>query len=130
GYYGIYHYGLTSGNYTHDNSFINCRITVFYYSGVYANYSKNLTVRGCLFDRLTRTSFTTTYVIFVQYAQGFMFDRNIIEKMYNTNQTYTGTFYGLYYFGYYNPAGQGTNPCIASNNIIRNIEFHGTIYGT
>ena len=128
GYYGIYHYGLTSGQYTHHNSFLNCRITDFYYSAVYANYAKDLTVKGCQIDRLTRTTFGTTYLIYAQYAQGFLFDRNIIERLYQSNQTYTGTFYGLYFFGYYNPAG-GTNPCVASNNIFRNIEYNGTMYG-
>ncbi|WP_317896710.1 T9SS type A sorting domain-containing protein [Aurantibacillus circumpalustris] len=129
GYYSIYHYGLSSGAYTHDNGFYNCLITDFYYSAIYCYYSKNLTIKSCTLNRLNRTSFTTLYMIYGWYSQGFNFDSNIIEKLYNTNQTYTGTLYLSYYLGYYNSAGAGVNPNHITNNIIRNIEYNGTIYG-
>ncbi|PBQ30371.1 hypothetical protein CNR22_00865 [Sphingobacteriaceae bacterium] len=128
GYYGIYHYGASSGAYTHDNSFLNCYMTDFYYYGVYCYYSKNLTIKGCKIDRLTRTTFTTTYLLYGYGSQGMVLDGNIYEKLYNGNTAYTGTLYGLAYVGSYNPMAQDVNPCRVTNNVFRDINFNGTIY--
>jgi hypothetical protein len=126
GYYSVYHFGLSSAPYTTDNSFIGCRITDFYVYCVYSYYAKNLTFRGCEFDRMTRTSFTTTYMMYGFYMQGLIFEQNTIHDLYNMNQTYTGSFQGFYYVGYYNPDPSNRN--IFRNNIVRDIKFNGTQY--
>jgi len=128
GYYSIYHYGLSAAPFTFGNSFINCYITDFYLYSIYGWYAKNLTIKGCTFDRLVRTTLTTTYIMYAYYMQGLNFDSNIIQKLFDANQSYTGTMYGFYYAGYSNAAGPGVNRNVFKNNVIRNIEFAGSIY--
>ena len=127
GYYSIYHYGLGTAPFTHDNSFIGCRITDFYYYICYGYYAKNMTMRGCTFDRDTRTTFTSTnYMWYGWYNQGFMFESNTIRDLWNSNQTYSGTTYFFYYLGY--GAADLSNRNTIRNNIVRDIKWNGTMY--
>ena len=127
GYYSIYHYSSSAAA-PSGNSFLNCYITDWYAYCVYQYYSKNMTFKGCQFDCLTRTSVTSTYLVYGYYAQGFDFENNIVEKVFNGAPTTTSSYYGIYELGYYNPTGQGGNPCKVINNIFRKIESNGTIY--
>ena len=126
GYYSIWHYGLSSAPYTTNNSFLNCRITDFYYYCVYGYYAKNLTFKGCEFDRMTRTSFTTTYFFYGWYMQGLNFDSNVMHDFWAQSPTYTGAIYCFYYMGYASPDPSNRNSF--KNNIIRNMQFSGTGY--
>ena len=126
GYYGVFHYGLTSAPYNTNNSFIKCRITDFYFYAIYAYYAKNLTFSGCEFDRMNRTTFSTTYLFSGWYSQGIVFDSNNIHDLWNMNQSYTGTYYGMYYVGYGSPDPSNRNKI--TNNIFRNLYWNGTGY--
>jgi hypothetical protein len=127
GYYAIFHYALTSAPFTHDNSFINCRITDWYVYCLYGYYAKNLTIKGCMFDRDTRTTFSTTYLALLEYNEGLMFDGNTIRDLWNMNQTYSGTCYMFYYTGV--AAADLTLRNTIRNNVIKNMNWNGTIYG-
>lgn len=126
GYYGIFHYGLSSNPYTNNNSFIGCRLKDFYYYGIYAYYAKNLTIKGCEIDRPTRTSFSSTYLMMGYYNQGLTFDSNTIHDLWASNPSYTGTYYGMYYIGYLSPDPSNRNKI--TNNIFRNLYWNGTGY--
>jgi hypothetical protein len=128
GYYSIWHYGLTSSPWTFNNSFVGCYITDFYYYCVYGLYAKNFTMRGCTFDRLTRTTQSTyTYMFYGMYMQGLMFENNLIHKLYEANQLNSSSYlYAFYYTGYYNPVPGNRN--IFRNNIVKDINFLGYIY--
>jgi hypothetical protein len=125
GYYSVFLYSSTAPTMV-DNSFIECNITDWYVYCIWAYYSKNLTFRNCDFNRMTRTSFTTTYLCYAWGSQGMMFDGNTIHDLFNTNQTNTNTFYGFYYLGYdmQDPSNRNT----IRNNIFRDIKFGGSSY--
>lgn len=126
GYYALFLYGLSSAPYTQGNSFIDCHIQDWYYYCIYSYYAKNLTFKGCLFDRPTRTTLTTQYFCYGWYMQGFLFDGNTVTNLYAANPGYTGTFYGFYYAGYYNQ--DVSNPCIWRNNLFKSTRTAGTSY--
>jgi len=125
GYYSIWHYGLTAAPYTRNNSFLNCRITDFYYCCIYGYYSSNLTIKGCEFDRMTRTNFTTTYFWFGDYTRGLTFDSNTLHDFWAANPSYTGQLYGFYYVGYGNTRAEVNT---FRNNIFRDMVMAGTQY--
>jgi len=127
GYYALFLYGLTSAPYTQNNSFIDCRITDWYYYCLYTYYAKNLTFRGCTFDRSTRTTLTGSgYFCYGWYMQGFMFEQNTLRDFWNGNQTLSGTYYAFYYMCYGNPDPANRNTF--RNNIIRDMKWNGTTY--
>jgi hypothetical protein len=127
GYYSIWHYGLSAAPYTSDNSFIDCYITDFYYYCIYGIYAKNLTFRGCTFDRASRTTMSTyTYFFYGQYNSGIIFENNTVKTMYSSLASSGYYFYGFYYTGYYNP--QPGNRNVFRNNIIRDFNTDGYVY--
>ncbi|MBL7934110.1 MAG: T9SS type A sorting domain-containing protein [Bacteroidia bacterium] len=130
GYYGIYAYGNLSAPWLSDNTFRDCRVTDFYMYAMYGYGSKNTKLLGCTFDRDTRTTFTTTYFIYGWYMQGAVVDRCTIRNFWAANPSATGTFYGLYYFGYYGNGYGGDNSVktVFTNNIVRDMAFNGTTY--
>jgi hypothetical protein len=128
GYYGAFMYGLTGAPYQTDNKLIRNLITDYYIYGVYAPYNKNLLAKQNILQRPLRTSSSTCYGFLCYYNQGLMADGNKLHKMYESNMSYTGTFYGFY--GYYNSVGNSQNRNTYRNNIICDINFNGSIYGT
>ncbi len=126
GYYSIWHYGLTAAPYTRNNSFLSCAIQDWYVYMWYGYYSRNVTIKGCDISRPTRTSFTTTYLWSSgDYTHGLNFDSNVIHDLFQSNQTYSGTFYGFMYLGYGGIDGLRNK---LTNNIFRDIKWNGSTY--
>ena len=128
GYMGISHYGNTSVPYQGGNKFRRCNVTDWYIYGAYLYYSRDVLMKNCVFDRPTRTNFTTTYGVICIYNNGLDLDGNRFQNFWQNGQTNTGTCYGIY--GYYNSlASAGTNPNRIRNNIVAKMEFNGAMYG-
>lgn len=128
GYYGVYIAGITSSPYQNGNSVINCNIEDFYYMGIYFYYQKNGTLKGNVIERPNRTSSSFgMYGVYAYNNQGLMLDGNRIQRVFDSNQTFTGTFYGFYVP--YNSAPGSANRNTYRNNIIGDIKHNGSIYG-
>lgn len=129
GYFGISIYGPTANpNYASGNKFRRCNVLDWYLYGAYLYYSKDILMKNNLFERPTRTNFTTTYGVFFIYNNGLDLDGNRFQRFFELGQTNTNTCYGIY--GYYNSlASAGTNPNRVRNNIISKMEFNGPMYG-
>jgi hypothetical protein len=126
GYYGITAYGLSSAPYTQGNSFIGCRVTDFYYYGMYFMYAKNMTIRNCIFDRATRTTASSVRGWYCYYNQGGLFEGNRFEKFFAGMNNPSTTCYVIY--GYGNPIQNGQRN-VYRNNIVTDMHTNGTIYG-
>lgn len=126
GYYGVWNMGLTSAPYNIGNEFYSCRITDFYYYGMYFPYGLNMVVKNCQFDRMTRTASSSLYPMYGYYNQGMLLDGNKIFKMYAGHTTPpASSCYGMYIYG--NQLNGPRN--IVRNNIITEIYNTSTVYG-
>jgi hypothetical protein len=127
GYTGVWMYGNTSAPFSSDNSIVNCTITEWYIYGVYGYYSRNLTVRGCIVERPTRTLITTAYGLFFIINQGLMCEQNQVRNLAGGMTTGVTTLFGIY--GYNNSATNGANPNIVRDNMVYDFRNNGAIYG-
>lgn len=127
GYYAIYCYGNSGSPRSSNNSFIDCRITDWYARCMYTLYQKNFKVKGCTFDRDTRTTFNsvTNYFMYGSGMEGCAFEGNIIRDLFVSNATATNTFYGFLYWG---ETGDPANRNSFKNNLVKNIHHNGTMY--
>jgi hypothetical protein len=127
GYCSLWMYG-TNGSRPVGNSFTSCKFQDWYQYGIYSYYGKDILYKNCIIERLNRTTFTQyNYVTMFGYQEGLMFDGNLIHKLYDQNKTYNAYNYGIY--GYYNSQSNGANPNVVRNNIIKDIECNGTLFG-
>lgn len=127
GYAGVWMYGLTSSPFNSGNTIENCNISDFYYCGLYGYYTRNLTFRYNILERLTRTLFTTTYGTFFIYNSGLMCDGNQYRRLFEGGLTNTSSCYPIY--GYYSPTANNPEINVIRNNMIYDIKHNGTIYG-
>jgi|GEM_PF-1257766 len=116
GYIGASFYGPSSTVMIIGNTFLRCKFYNNYYYGVWAYYTRLLTIKNCSIDLISNTSFTTTssYGIYTYYGQKHNYDGNVIKA-------------GQYaaYTGYMNYQSTGDSSMFA-NNIIT--EFSNTSY--
>lgn len=127
GYVGVWVPGYYNPPMSTGNKILNCRITDFWYYGVFANYASNLTMKGCTIDRDTRTSFNWgTYVIYGYESEGFLFENNTIRDLYAGGLTNSSTTYIFYGIGSY--AGDLGNRNTIRNNVVRDIKYNGYVY--
>ncbi len=110
------------------NQVINCNIFDFYQRGIYQYYCTGSTFRGNLFERVNRTSVSTTYVILIDYSPGTstIVERNKIRRIFAGSPSSTNLCYAIYNANY--GAGSGTE-IIYRNNVISNMSFNGTLAG-
>jgi hypothetical protein len=127
GYYGTFLYGYTSAPYQTNNTVTRCLVTDFYTYGIYYPYQKFATISKNTVQRPTRTSNGTVYGLAGWYNQGSLTDGNIVQKLFEMNQTSTSSCYAIY--TYYNPISGNSLRNMVSNNIVRDIKHNGTIYG-
>lgn len=127
GHTSVWMYGPTSGSFTSDNRILNCSFQDFYLYGIYAYYSRNLTLRGNLIERPTRTTLTTGYGTFFIYNQGLMCESNQLRNFFGGNPASTSSAFGIY--GYYNSTTNGTNPNVVRNNMVYDMRSNGSLYG-
>lgn len=127
GYYSIYAYGNSGSPRSTNNSFLNCRITDWYARCMYTLYQKNFKVKGCTFDRDTRTTFNsvTNYFMYGSVMEGCVFENNIIRDLFVQNTSATNTFYGFLYWG---EQGDPANRNSFRNNLVKNIHHNGNMY--
>ncbi len=102
GYAGIALYGNSSTSFINGNSVIGCRITGSYLYGIY-DYYQNLNI--VTDNRISLSSATNTYGMYVYYCQNNKCDRNIVVAAYM----------GIYI---YNNNNAGSSRMSCSNNII------------
>jgi hypothetical protein len=124
GRYSVVFYG--AGN--TGNQVINCNILDYYGRGIYHYNCAGTIIRGNLFERLNRTTVTTTYAIFIDYSPGasIVVERNQIRRQFAGALSSTNQFMGIANYNY--GAGSGTEG-IFRNNVISNISFNGSFYG-
>ncbi|MDI1354935.1 MAG: hypothetical protein PSX36_08455, partial [bacterium] len=126
GYYGCVFYGLTSSPYQVNNNILNCRITDFYYYGLYYPYQSFITVRGNTLDRMTRTSTSFVYGIMGYWQNGALVEGNKVWKLFESNQGTTAGCYAMYTYYTNTPGGVRGQ---YRNNIITDLKTNGSIYG-
>ncbi len=129
GYCSVSHFGYSGLPYNTNNNFIGCNFLDWGVMSIYALYAKNITVSKCNISRPTRSTYTSTYGLYIYYCQGALIEKNRIYGLFDANPGYTGTLYGAYLSN--NPitsSGVQTNSFV--NNIINVTNFNGTIYGT
>jgi hypothetical protein len=129
GYFAITLYGMSGSPYNGNNQFVNCQILDFYVYGLYSVYQRQLRVSGCTVERLTRTSLTTCYGIYLATANSAaMIEKNRIRKLFNTSPGFSA-FCGAIYLTQNVSSGTGTFQTTVRNNIISDIQITGTLYG-
>lgn len=127
GYNSIYHYGKTSSPWTNNNSFVDCYIVDWYQTCIIADYAVELTVKGCEFNRLQRTTLGTSgYFWQGWYNAGVKFEENTLHNFWTANPTLSFSYYGFYYFGY--APVDPTKRNSFKNNIVRDLAKNGTTY--
>lgn len=127
GYMGIHMPGYYNPPLSTGNKVLNCRVTDFWYYGIYGNYSENFTVKGCTIDRDTRTSFNWgTYVFYGYETEGWKIENNTIRDLYAGGTNNSSSTYIFYAIGNY--AGDMNNRNIVRNNIVRDIKYNGYVY--
>ncbi|MBL7933976.1 MAG: T9SS type A sorting domain-containing protein [Bacteroidia bacterium] len=126
GYYGAYLPGYYNPPHQTGNKIIDSRVTDFYYYGVELEYSDNTVIKGCTFDRDTRTNPGYTYLFYSYNTNGLIVENNLIRDMYNGAQTNSSSFYLFYGVGSYGDDQSNRNK--VRNNIVRDIKFNGYTY--
>jgi hypothetical protein len=125
GYYNTCFVGNSSGAST-GNQLINSNISDQYFYGSYNLYQNGMIIRGNNFQRLTRTTLSTYYGIYVSTGcTNMLVEKNRIRKTWNAAPTSTGTQYSIYCLI---DASVG-NENKFYNNLISDINFEGTLYG-
>ncbi|MEO5571696.1 MAG: right-handed parallel beta-helix repeat-containing protein, partial [Bacteroidia bacterium] len=124
GYYGITLYGL-SASINSGNSVLNNTINDVYSYPVYSVYNTNLTISGNNIQKPNRTTFTTSYGIYLSTSvSGALVEKNRIHNMFGASSTSTSIFYGIYHLA----DGTAGAPNKVINNLIYDINHNGTIY--
>jgi hypothetical protein len=129
GYFNVTMYGPTSAPYNYGNKFINNWMREYYSYGFYSYYHDQVTLKQNLLERLTRTNLSTfSYHIYLWYTTGTTVDGNKMRRLYEQQQTGSGTAYLIYLYGNTtsNYAGNDNN---IVNNIISDIKWGGAMYG-
>ena len=125
GYYCVSVYGNSAAN-TVNNQFINCTIQEYYVYGLYNVYNTGTVVRGCTFQRPTRTSVSTGYGVYLTTSSSnCLIERNRVTNLYGGAPTSTSTTYCLSSV----VAASVGNENKFYNNIIHDIKSAGIIYG-
>jgi hypothetical protein len=128
GYYNVYMYNPTSPPYSTNNTFDHCTMRDTYATGLYSFWSVNLTITHCTFERPTRTNGTTINGMQLLHSQNAMVENNLIERMFDAQQTITNQFNGINLQSSSGVAGTGKYNTIR-NNVIRDIKSNGPAYG-
>lgn len=126
GYYCVVLAGNSGTPKNDDNVIRDCNITDFYSYGVYNYYMEKSIIRGNVIDRQNRTSFSTTYCIFLNSGSyDVLVEGNHIRKLFDPSPTSSSSFYGIYiqFSSVVNREG------IIRNNIISDVTSNGTQYG-
>jgi hypothetical protein len=114
--------------YSVNNTLDGCILRDFNFYGLNSNVQMNLTVTHCTIDRATRnTNGGTIYATQIISSQNALIENNLIEKLYDGQQTTTNACYGLYFATTASVVGIGHNTY--RNNIIRDIKSNGPVYG-
>ncbi|MBP7476874.1 MAG: right-handed parallel beta-helix repeat-containing protein, partial [Chitinophagales bacterium] len=127
GYIGFSFYGESAGITNNaNNSIRNCRITDYYFYGVYNIYQGNNFISNNIIERPTRTTSTSTYgVMLTTGCLNVTVERNRIRNLFTSFPTSASTCYPLYCALTTATAGN-ENKFI--NNIISDIVHAGPIY--
>jgi trimeric autotransporter adhesin len=126
-YYGIVGYPAAAGTTISANKLINNLILNTYAYGIYWANSNSTLIRRNTITRTTKTSFTTSYGIYLTgTSRRDTIDANEITGMFNGSPTTTSAFYGIYLSSY---TGLSTEPNTFMNNIIYNNKGNGTSNG-
>jgi hypothetical protein len=121
-------YGPTTVNqYMSGNKILNCHVRDFYLGGIYMLYQNDMVISGNLVEKPTRTNHTTCYGLYATQTSGSLIERNTVQKLYEMNQTQTGTTYAFYTFGNSNSTYNG-DPNMIRNNIVQDIRSHTSLY--
>ncbi len=123
GYYGAFMPGYYNPPHSTNNKLLNCRVTDFYSYGVEFSYSNNMTIKGCTFDRDTRTSLGYTYLFYGYDCNGANIENNLVRDMANANQSNSSDLYIFYGIGSYGDDQSNRNK--VRNNIVRDIKKGG-----
>jgi len=127
GYYGVSLNGPTTQPYSHKNIFVNCYITDWTTSGLYATYQQSLTIRYSSFDRPTRTTFSTSHMAIKlsDNPGGLIFEGNCITNLFGAAPSNTASLYVLNLYDSY----PGLTAALLKDNVVNNLGGSGTTYG-
>lgn len=126
GYVGVSMTGPASAPFMQHNKVINCRILDSYLYGVFTTNAKDHIIRNNIFDRPTRSVYTTYNGIYMNTgSERTLVEKNIIRNSFAMAHTNTSAFYGIYLTG----TSNSSNPTLVKNNLIENIASAGAAYG-
>lgn len=126
GYWSSIFYGNTAAPFNTLNVVENSTCLDFYYSAFFTAYVQDHVFRNNIVERPNRTSFTTTYPVFINTGTlRAIVENNHIRSLYTANTAYTGAAYCIYI----QQTASAGNENMIRNNIISDIRSNGQIYG-
>lgn len=127
GYYGLIAVATTTaGSRSNGNRFVHNQIQDFYSYGLYLNGQDSIMVLNNTISRPTRTSFTTSYGIYMgSVGNKSQVGYNWIHDMFTQGTTTTSALYGISSSAADNLPG---DECIVYNNLISENENNGAHY--
>jgi hypothetical protein len=125
GYYGVYFYGLTSTPFSVGNKIIYSQIIDFYLYGFYSYYHVDLLLSNNIFERMNRTTVTTTYGVFLSTnSLRTVIEKNHFRRFFNAVPTNANLVYGVYI----GASSTANNEILVRNNVFSDMRSNGSLY--